>query len=109
VEWSEQSADHAVQRSIRKVGELKQGEVRTFTFHVENNGIAPMQLVSSKADCGCTAATLPQAPIPPGGMGEVTVTFNGRAPEGPLTRTVTITTDGAPGIIELVIVGAVVP
>lgn len=109
VEWAEQGADHTVQRSIRKVGELKQGEVRTFTFHVENHGPAPMRLVSSKADCGCTAATLPEAPIPPGGMGEVTVTFNGRAPEGPLTRTVAMTTDGMPGIIELVINGAVVP
>jgi hypothetical protein len=109
VEWSEQSADHAVQRSIRKVGELKQGEVRTFAFHVENHGPAPLRLVSSKADCGCTAAALPETPIPPGGMGEVTVTFNGRAPEGLLTRTVTITTDGAPGTIELVIDGAVVP
>jgi len=42
-------------------------------------------------------------------MGEVLVTFNGRAKEGPLTRTVTITSDGTPGTIELVIDGTVVP
>ncbi len=109
VEWSEQGPDNTVQRTLRKVGELKQSEVREFAFHLENTGTAPLRLLSSTADCGCTAAALPEAPIPPGGMGEVLVTFNGRAKEGPLTRTVTITTDGTPGIIELVIDGTVVP
>jgi hypothetical protein len=109
VEWSEQGPENTVQRTLRKVGELKQSEVREFAFHVENTSTKPLRLVSSTADCGCTAAALPEVPIPPGGMGEVLVTFNGRAKEGPLTRTVTITTDGTPGTIELVIDGTVVP
>jgi hypothetical protein len=107
VEWA--SAGEQGPRSIQKAGELRQGSERTFTFHVENTGTTPLRLLASKADCGCTTASLPNAPIPPGGLADVEVIFNGRAPEGPLRRTVVIDTDGTPATIELVIEGTVVP
>jgi hypothetical protein len=107
VEWT--SAGEQGPRSVQKTGELRQGAARTFTFHVENKGATALRLLGSKADCGCTTASLPDAPIPPGGMADVEVIFNGRAPEGPLRRTVVIDTDGTPATIELVIEGTVVP
>lgn len=107
VEWA--SASDQGTRAVQKAGELRQGSERTFTFHVENTGTKPLRLLGGKADCGCTTASLPGSPIPPGGLAEVEVIFNGRAPEGPLRRTVVINTDGTPATIELVIEGTVVP
>jgi len=68
-----------------------------------------MRLLDSQADCGCTHAELPQAPIAPGGTVEVAVSFNGRAPLGPLERTVVVRTNGTPERVELTIVGEMVP
>jgi hypothetical protein len=89
-------------------GRLRQGADTTFTFAVMNTGTRPMRLLDSRADCGCTAAELPQGSIAPGASVPVQVHFNGRAPEGLLERTVTIRTDGDPGIILLTIAGEVV-
>ena len=68
-----------------------------------------MTLLKSEADCGCTTAELPKAPIPPGGSAVVEVTFNGRAKEGALRRVVFVETDGDPFQFELVLEGEVVP
>ena len=47
--------------------------------------------------------------VRPGSEVPVVVVFNGRAPLGPLERTVTVRTNGTPERIELVIEGEVVP
>lgn len=99
----------SVEFQQQKVGQLKQDEERTFTFMVRNQGARAMRLLSSKADCGCTAADIPEGDIPPGQSVPVVVHFNGRAPEGPLERTVTIHTNGIPERIELTIAGDIVP
>ncbi len=99
----------AVQTQHQDLDTLKQDEERIVTFTIRNEGKRPMRLLDSKADCGCTAAELPTGDIAPGGEVPVHVVFNGRAPEGPLERTVTIRTNGSPERIELTIRGTVVP
>jgi hypothetical protein len=91
------------------VGILEQDEERSFTFMIRNQGMRAMRLLDSKADCGCTAAELPQGDILPGQSVPVVLHFNGRAPEGHLDRTVTIRTNGVPERIELTIEGEIVP
>lgn len=97
------------ERFVASLGQMAQGEPRDVLFKVTNKGDVPMRLLSSKADCGCTTAQLPDAPIAPNDQALITVRFNGRAPDGPLKRTVVVDTDGDPARIELVIEGTVVP
>jgi tetratricopeptide (TPR) repeat protein len=99
----------SVESQKQMVGQMKQDEDRDFTFMIMNQGAGPMRLLDSKADCGCTAAELPEGDIAPGQSVPVVVHFNGRAPEGPLERTVTIRTNGTPERIELTIEGEIVP
>jgi hypothetical protein len=91
------------------LGTVKQDQEREVVFRITNRGTTPMRLLDSKADCGCTAAELPRGDVPPGASVPVVVHFNGRAPEGPLRRTVMVRTNGRPGLVELVIDGVVVP
>ncbi|MDX9750715.1 MAG: DUF1573 domain-containing protein [Flavobacteriales bacterium] len=93
----------------RELGRLKQDQERTITFTVRNRGSAPMLLLDGKADCGCTHAALPTEAIAPGAEVPVRVIFNGRAPTGPLERTVIVRTNGTPERVELTIAGEVVP
>ncbi len=96
-------------RQVAQLGTLIQGMERITRFTIENKGASPMRLLHAEPDCGCTTAQLPAASIAPGDRAFVDVVFNGHAPDGPLRRTVGITTDGMPQRIELVIEGQVVP
>lgn len=106
---NEGAAGAGIETQRQELGRLKQDEPREVVFAITNRGATPMRLLDSKADCGCTAAELPTDDIPPGSTVPVVVHFNGRAPEGPLLRTVTVRTNGQPGLVELVIDGTVVP
>ncbi|MFN3876356.1 MAG: DUF1573 domain-containing protein, partial [Flavobacteriales bacterium] len=96
-------------RIARNVGALRQDEERRVPYTRVNTGAAPMRLLKSEADCGCTTAELPQDPIPPGGSATVEVIFNGRSRAGALRRIVQVETDGDPFRFELVLEGEVVP
>src|SRR5690606_36451020 len=56
----------SVEFQKQQAGRLKQDEERDFTFMIRNQGAQPMRLLDSKADCGCTAAELPEGDIAPG-------------------------------------------
>jgi tetratricopeptide (TPR) repeat protein len=90
----------------RDIGTLRQLEGRKVPFTVKNSGTKPLKLLRMRPDCDCTVVNeLPEKAIPPGGSAEVIVEFNGRGPEGPLKKGVTIFTDGEPATIRLVITG----
>jgi hypothetical protein len=99
----------ALERQLLQLGDLRPDEERIVRFSVGNAQQRPMRLLRADAECGCTAAKLPDAPIAPGERGEVEVRFNGRAAAGPLRRTVLVITDGVPERIELVIEGTMLP
>ncbi len=92
---------------VQNVGDLLQDQERFFIFTLKNPGKRPLGLVGSHADCGCTTADLPAAPIPPGGSTQVKIHFNGRAPVGPLSRSVTVITDGEPQRFRLTLEGRI--
>lgn len=96
-------------RIVQHVGAMAQGAERKVPFTISNTGNRPLRLVKAEADCGCTTADLPKAPLAPGGSAVVEVTFNGRAQPGPLTRIVVVETDGEHLRFDLVLQGEVVP
>lgn len=109
VELRDLPGNDAVEEQQRELGRLVQEQEREVVFMVRNRGDKPMRLLDSTADCGCTAAELPTGDLAPGQEVPVMLRFNGRAPEGPLERSVTIRTNGTPERIVLSITGTVVP
>jgi hypothetical protein len=91
------------------LGNIQQDQERAILFPIRNEGSRPLRLLESTADCGCTTAELPEQAIRPGTEIPVSIHFSGRAPLGSLKRTVTITTDGVPSKVELIILGTVIP
>ena len=95
---------------VKDLGPLPQLQGRKIPFEIKNRGQEPLTLVSMRPDCDCTVINeLPDTPILPGASVEVIVEFNGRGPEGPLRKGVTIYTNGEPKTIRLVITGTLTP
>ena len=106
---SEPESEALFERHVMQLGDLPQGVERTIRFMVRNGSDKPLELLQARADCGCTTAALPKGKIPVGESVDIEVIFSGRAPDGPLRRTVTVETDGIPKRFELVIEGHVIP
>ena len=60
----------------RDFGKVKQGKVLTHVFAFTNEGDSTLSIKRVRQSCGCTAALLKDKEIPPGGTGEIKVTFN---------------------------------
>ena len=85
---------------------LKKGKVsHEFTF--TNSGEKNLVITNARADCGCTRPEYSEAPVAPGKSGNVKVTF-APAAKGHFSKKVTITTNGNPRKVRLLIKGEVV-
>ena len=91
------------------IGNLHQASESTATVRVRNSTGKPFAFTGGRPDCDCMMFKFPEETLKPGAIAEITAVFNGRAPVGPLSRGVTITTDGEPSTLRLVITGTVVP
>lgn len=79
----------------------------THDFAFTNAGTGNLVIINAKADCGCTKPQYSEEPVAPGKSGSVKVTFvpNG---QGLFTKKVTVTTNGNPRKVRLLIKGEVV-
>lgn len=78
----------------RDFGTLSQGdEPVQLTYQFTNTGDAPLVIISAKASCGCTHPKYPDAPIPPGQSGTITLRFNPRNQLGEVNKSVTVRTN----------------
>lgn len=57
-------------------GEVVQGAKVRLALELGNSGDAPLVISHAETTCGCSLARLPEAPIPPGGKGELVVEFD---------------------------------
>lgn len=73
-------------------GEVWQGEPESKEISVKNTGDAPLE-IDVKSSCGCTVATKPKSPLPPGESTSLTITYNTAGKMGPANQTVTVTTN----------------
>ena len=85
---------------------LKKGKVsHEFTF--TNTGDKNLVITDARADCGCTRPEYGDAPVAPGKTGTVKVTF-APAAKGHFSKKVTVTNNGNPRKVRLIIKGEVV-
>jgi tetratricopeptide (TPR) repeat protein len=91
------------------IGTLHQAGEQEAIVRVRNSTGKPLTLTGGRPDCDCMTFRIPEQTLKPGEIAEITAVFNGRAPLGPLSRGVTITTDGEPATLRLIITGTVTP
>ncbi|HET6567185.1 MAG TPA: DUF1573 domain-containing protein, partial [Rhodothermales bacterium] len=88
-------------------GTIDEGDQAAYTFTFENEGNAPLHLITVRPSCGCTTPTWPREAIAPGQTGDVLVSFNSSGRPGPFEKTVAVNTDGDPAQVVLTIRGTV--
>ncbi len=75
-------------------GTVPQGVPAVHVFQFKNTGNAPLVITNAEASCGCTKPEFSSKPVPPGGTGEIRVTYNA-ASVGAFDKPVYITTNAA--------------
>jgi len=75
-------------------GELQSGVQQTRTVNIINITDKPITISRAIPSCGCTTPSWPKDPIPPGGTGEMQVTFKPDARKGVSQKTITLQIDG---------------
>lgn len=71
-------------------GKIIEGESFVYDFKFKNAGKAPLEIVSAKASCGCTATTPPGGAIQPGETAAITSTFNSKGRVGKQSKSITV-------------------
>lgn len=86
---------------------LKKGKV-VHEFQFTNTGDKNLTITNARADCGCTRPQYNDEPVAPGKSGSIKVTFvpNGK---GTFQKKITVTTNGTPRKVRLIIKGEVMP
>ena len=89
IEWIEPS---------KNLGKINEGQILQINFKFKNTGDHPLVIKSVQPSCGCTVADFPKQPIPPGGEGEITGSFdsNGRSDQQSKDILVVANTKGSP-------------
>jgi hypothetical protein len=88
-------------------GKIKQGVPATHKFVFTNKGKVPMVITNAQPSCGCTTPDWTKDPIPPGGQGFVTATYNAASP-GAFNKSISVMANVANGVVILYIKGEVV-
>ena len=83
--------------SSHDFGRMKAGEKGTYEFQFTNKGGSPLLISSAEGSCGCTVPDYPREPIPPGGSGKLTVTFNSEGKKGHVEKSVSVLSNGKRG------------
>ena len=73
-------------------GKIKKDKPVVIDFIFKNPGMIPLVVQDVKSSCGCTVPDYPKQPIPPGGSGKITVTYDAKD-SGYFSKTITVSTN----------------
>ena len=90
-----------------RFGEVEQGTVVTHEFAFVNTGNQPLLITKARSTCGCTVPEYPEAPIPPGEGGVISVAFDTKNKYGRQRKPVTITANTYPATTVIYVDGEV--
>jgi hypothetical protein len=88
-------------------GEVPEGPTAECDFEFKNVGKSPIVISNAAGSCGCTVPKWPQEPIMPGKTAKIHVTYNTTGRPGPISKTVTITSNAETPSMVLRIAGNV--
>lgn len=79
-------------------GTIKEGERVQTVFSFTNTGNSDLIIVDARGSCGCTVPSYPRnTPIPPGGTGEIMVSFDSNNKPNMQQKTVTLSANTQSG------------
>lgn len=91
------------------MGRVVQGNTVEHRFTFRNTGRAALVITDVRGSCGCTVSKdWPREPVPPGGEGGLTVSFDSEGRTGRQDKTVTIVANTTPPSTVLTLSGEVV-
>lgn len=79
--------------STHDFGALRSDQPTEYAWPFHNDGDAPLTILGTRPSCGCTATTLSDEPVPPGGTGHLRVTFDPAGMEGSIRKTLAVVSD----------------
>lgn len=92
-----------------ELGIIKKGETRDMVFNFTNTGSADL-LIDLVTSCKCTSLDWPRLPIPPGGKGQIHVTFDSTDQKlGMVDKVIDIIANTDPRVVEGFFTAKVVP
>ncbi len=104
----ETKADFKFEKETHDFGKISQGKPVSVDFVFTNAGDEPLIISNVESTCGCTVPKYTSAPVPKGGKGTITVTFNAAAVQPGFTKAVTIKSNARTPVKVLYIKGEVV-
>jgi hypothetical protein len=81
---------------------------QSYDFVVRNTGSDPLVIQNVVASCGCTTPEWTKQPIPAGGTGKVTATYDPKDRPGIFNKTISVYSNSKPEVVVLVIKGEVI-
>lgn len=93
---NEATAAFQFDKEFHDFGNIEEGTKVETVFTFENVGESPLIITSAKGSCGCTVPDYPHKPIPPGGTGEIKVSFDSTGRGGKQDKTVTLNANTVP-------------
>lgn len=99
-------ADIKFEKLVHDYGNVKQGGNGDCEFKFINSGKEPLILSMCQGSCGCTVPTCPKEPILPGKSGSIKVHYDTKR-VGPISKTVSVTSNAKTGPVTLTIKGTV--
>ena len=79
------------------------------SFVFTNTGNSALVIFEVTTNCGCTVAEYPQAPIVPGGQGNITITFDPKGNPGEFAKEIIVKSNANKKKTRLHIKGMVMP
>jgi hypothetical protein len=90
-------------------GKVPEGPLAEYDFEFKNTGKKPIVITEAHGSCGCTVPKWPNEPILPGKKGTIHVAYNTSGRQGPIDKSVTVTSNAQQSPMVLHIKGFVEP
>ena len=84
------------EKKAHDFGDIVQGDKVEYVYTFSNTGTEPLIITNVEVTCGCTTPKgWPRDPIPPGGKGELTVSFNSAGKIGRQNKPIIVISNAA--------------
>lgn len=76
-----------------KFDTINEGDIIEHVFTFKNTGKSDLVIRKTRSSCGCTAVSMTNDPVPPGGTGQIKATFNSNHKTNRQVKTITVITN----------------
>lgn len=102
-----QTGEFEFEEENHDFGLVEEGVQAAHEFKFKNTGSVPIVITNVRASCGCTTPNWTKDPVPPGGTGVITASYNSQGRPGNFNKSITITSNAAETTKTLYIKGIV--